>query len=138
MKSQIVLIVIRIVICFIECKEKSLDIFLKRLILSKLNIKLKIMIQQGAIPSVFAPVLGQTFIFGARGKVSSDQQIIRQNKQISDGSLYWGISFELNLLRRLNFKKEWSFFLKAFVNRKQCEIQGEVNLSFFWSVFLLY
>ena len=35
------LIVIRIVICFIECKEKSLDISLKRAILSRLNIKTK-------------------------------------------------------------------------------------------------
>lgn len=31
------------------------------------------MIQQGAIPSMFDPVLGQTFIFGARGKVFSDE-----------------------------------------------------------------
>lgn len=113
MKSQIVLIVIRIVICFIECKEKSLDISLKRAILSGLNIKLKIMIQQGAIPSVFDPVLGQMFIFGARGKVFSDQQIIRQNKQIPDGVAVLRNQLRVESLKAIEFQKRMKFLPKG-------------------------
>ena len=92
------------------------------------------MIQQGAILSVFDPVLGQTFIFGARGKVFSDEQIIRQNKRIPDGVAILRKQLRVESLKAIELQKR----MKAFVNRKQCEIQGEVNLSFFWSVFLLY
>ena len=106
------LIVIRIVICFIECKEKSLDISLKRLILGKLNIKLKIMVQQGAIPSVFDPVLGQTFIFGARGKVSSNQQI-RQNKQIPDGVAVLRKQLRVESLKAIELQKRMKFVPKG-------------------------
>lgn len=107
------LIVIRIVICFIECKEKSLDISLKRLILSKLNIKLKIMIQQDAIPSVFDPVLGQKFIFGARGKVFSDEQIIRQNKQIPDGVAVLRKQLRVESLKAIELQKRMKFVPKG-------------------------
>ena len=105
------LIVIRIVICFIECKEKSLDISLKRLILGKLNIKLKIMIQQGAIPSVFDPILGQTFIFGARGKVFSDEH--RQNKQIPDGVAVLRKQLRVESLKAIELQKRMKFLPKG-------------------------
>ena len=105
------LIVIRIVICFIECKEKSLDISLKRVILSKLNIKLKIMIQQGAIPSVFDPILGQTFIFGARGKVFSDEH--RQNKRIPDGVAVLRKQLRVESLKAIELQKRMKFVPKG-------------------------
>ena len=71
------------------------------------------MIQQGAIPSVFDPVLGQAFIFGARGKVFSDQQIIRQNKQIPDGVAVLRKQLRVESLKAIELQKRMKFVPKG-------------------------
>ena len=71
------------------------------------------MIQQGAIPSVFDPVLGQTFIFGARGKVFSDEQIIRQNKQIPHVVAVLRNPLRVESLKAIEFQKRMKFLPKG-------------------------